>query len=143
MAIQDGKYDNLLNSKAEWGMNAIPRQRVMFKDSLWEDDPLKGDLGANNKPPDRQDAQQPSTKRQSPPTLFESQFAQRRKRARVEKNETASSIDRRPNTQTGQTAKARKIDPGKSKQNGNKKAPYRTDHEKDKFKQMPSRNPAS
>ena len=100
-------------------------------------------MGASNKLSDKQDAQQPSNKRQSPPTLFETQFAQRRKRARVEKNEAASSIDRRPNTQTGQTAKARKIDPGKSKQNGSKKAPYRTDHEKDKYKQLPSRNPES
>ena len=100
-------------------------------------------MGANNKPPDRQDAQQPSTKRQSPPTLFESQFAQRRKRARVEKNETASSIDRRPHKKTGQTAKTRQIDPEMYRQNGRKKAPNRTDHDKDKEKQVPPKNPAS
>ena len=87
-------------------------------------------------------AQQPTNKRQNPPTLFENQFAQRRKRARIEKNEAASTSDRRPDTLTKQTAKARKIDPGEPKLNGTQKAPHRTDQEKDRFKQMPSRNPA-
>ena len=34
LEMERGDYDNLLNSKTEWGMNSVPRQRNTFKDGL-------------------------------------------------------------------------------------------------------------
>ena len=78
-------------------MNSIPRQRIFYKDTLIENDPYKPEMmmGATNRPPDI--AEHTSTeKRQSQPTLFESQYAQREKRARIERQEAVQTADRRP-----------------------------------------------
>ena len=83
LAIQAGDYDNLPNSKSEWAMNAIPRQKIVYKDVLWENDPAKEENGAPNKPPDDTDPPD-DTKRMLEPNYFESQYAQKRKRRRIQ-----------------------------------------------------------
>ena len=35
LLIEDGVFDNLLNSKTEWGGNRIPRQKTTIQDEVW------------------------------------------------------------------------------------------------------------
>ena len=71
-----------MNSKAEWGANTIPRQTATFRDAEWEDK-----QGDKPKPPTntQPDSQQDESKRLIAPTYFEGQYAQRKKRQRIER----------------------------------------------------------
>ena len=83
MVIQQGDYHNIMNSKSEWGTNTIPRQTVTFRDAEWDDK-----QGDKLKPPPtntQPDSQQDESKRLIAPTYFEGQYAQRKKRQRLEK----------------------------------------------------------
>ena len=71
-------------------MNAIPRQKIVYKDVLWENDPAKEGNGATNKPPDENDPPD-DTKRMLEPNEFESQYAQRRKRRRIQTGTAAEA----------------------------------------------------
>ena len=94
IAIEESDYDNLLNSKSEWGMNAIPRQKTVV------DDQVQG----RNKPPETANASTANSQNQvqrakrsqenDPPdpgstsnSTFSAQLSQRRKRARLEMKE--------------------------------------------------------
>ena len=37
LQIENRDYDNILNSKAEWSRNRIPRQMTVVQDEIWED----------------------------------------------------------------------------------------------------------
>ena len=77
--IDAAEYDHLLNSKSEWGQNAIPRQATTLNDEIWE----KPNMG---KKPQEEDAPNGDKKRvPQPEGPFESQYSQRRKRLREEK----------------------------------------------------------
>ena len=102
-------------------------KRIFFKDTMIENHPYKPEMmmGATNRPPDNPEHTQ-TDKRQSQPTLFENQFAQRRKRARLDRQEAAQTADRRPDTTNRQTAKSRQTLSGRSRQNVNLKVHGRT-----------------
>ena len=106
MAIQTGDYDNLLNSKSEWAMNAFPRQKIVYKDVLWENDPVKGENGAPNKPPDDTD---PPDKRLLEPNEFESQYTQRKKRRKLQTGTAAEARFENPDRVDTQAAKSRQV----------------------------------
>ena len=121
-------------------MNSIPRRRIFFKDTMVQNVPYKSEMmGATNRPPDI--AEHTSTeKRQSQPTLFESQYAQRRKRARTERQEAVLTADRHPDNMNRQTAKSRQTLSGKSRQNVKLNDRERTAHVKATRKVTPSKN---
>ena len=108
LAIQAGEYDNLLNSKSEWAMNAIPRQRVVYKDVLWEQDPAKEENGARNRPPDDNDPPDES-KRMLEPSEFENQYTQRKKRRRIQTRTAAEERHENPDRTDRKVALSRQI----------------------------------
>ena len=77
-----------MNSKAEWGMNHIPRQKTFYEEAVWEE---KGRPGGEQESPDRDTGkdqqEQHRPKRQQTDVLFQGQYAQRRKRQRQERKE--------------------------------------------------------
>ena len=106
-----------------------------------ENDPYKPEMmmGATNRPPDNPE-HTPTDKRQSQPTLFENQFTQRRKRARLDRQEAAQTADRRPDTTNRQTAKSRQTLSGRSRQNVNQKVQERTANVHATREATPSKN---
>ena len=135
LVIQEGEYDNLLNSKAEWGMNSIPRQRIVYNDVLWEKDPIQQGAGAQQNGP--LEAPPAEAKRLLQPTMFETQYSQRRKRMRLEKREAASDNPRAPDKLTRQTQKS-KQHARQAHGMSTRQVPYRNTQEKDTDEDSPS-----
>ena len=92
LKIEAKEYDHIINSKAEWGMNSIPRQKSVYKDEITAGNqaPVRppeelssteevGEISQNKRLPDTD-------------TLFSSQYSQRRKRQRIEKQQDRSDI---------------------------------------------------
>ena len=122
LAIERGEYNNLLNSKAEWGRNRIPRQ-VLQAD---ENDPTpatESQIGSS-------DTHQKGQKRGAPigdqnllqeapgsstdvckDHLFENQYSQRRKRLRRERKQEMENL-----------SADLKTEPGISNQDGKRRA---------------------
>ena len=72
----------LLNSKSEWGMNSVPRQGTKYKETLWEERPT----GKRNRVGVDRDADADGDgEAQVLQGEFSNQYAQRRKRIRLEK----------------------------------------------------------
>ena len=82
--IKNCDHDLLLNSKSEWGINSVPRQRVQYKDVLWEnrrtpeEDPnqIKRSRGGTKM------GTETGTQENN---QFSDQYCQRRKRLKLEK----------------------------------------------------------
>ena len=104
LAIESGEYDLLLNSKTEFGRNAIAVQNTRFGDRLWEQrdrEPDPGDRSGQSGQSDRSAEQ--GTKRtgdssKTPETNqienddrdFLNQYSQRRKKQRTERQQEAT-----------------------------------------------------
>ena len=88
-------------------MNTIPRQRVVYKDVLWEQDPAKEENGARNRPPDDKDP--PESKRMLEPSEFENQYTQRKKRRRIETRTAAEERPENPDRSDRKGALSRQI----------------------------------
>ena len=110
LAIERGDYDNLLNSKAEWGKNKIPRQVLQVDDATPAEDSQVRTLGTHQKGQKRgapvgeqnslQEAPKPSTEF-SKDNHFENQYSQRRKRLRRERKQEIESLNAVPKTEPG------------------------------------------
>ena len=91
IAIENENYDNLLNSKSEWGQNSIPRQKTVVADYVQgqnkqEASPQTANLDVSSQKP----SQRPKRSADDDST-FLGQFSQRKKRQRLE-NEKKRSI---------------------------------------------------
>ena len=92
LKIEAKEYDNIINSKAEWGMNSIPRQKSVYKDEI------NTGNQAQVRPPEEQSSTEEegesSQNKRLPDTqtLFSSQYSQRRKRQRIEKQQERTDI---------------------------------------------------
>ena len=97
LAIEHGDHHNLLNSKSEWGMNSIPRQGVKFRDTLWEDRQSVpgGDRPGKNKRNrvGTDSVRDSETSEVIQNELFTDQYAQRRKRMRIDKETQSNNND--------------------------------------------------
>ena len=81
--IDAADYHHLMNSKSEWGQNAIPRQTTTLNDEIWENANLRKKFQEEDS---TKDAPNGEKKRATQPEgPFEQQYSQRRKRLREEK----------------------------------------------------------
>ena len=107
LAIESGDYDLLLNSKSEFGRNAIAVQNTRFGDRLWEQrdrEPYPGDRSGQSDRSGQPDSSvKQGTKRTGDSSLtpetdqvnnddteFLTQYSQRRKRQRTERRQEAT-----------------------------------------------------
>ena len=114
--IDMAQYDHLMNSKGEWGQNAIPRQRTTLNDELWE----KPNPGKDNQDEQQGGANPPNgdKKRVPPPEgLFEQQYSQRRKRIREEKRDERAEQQR---AQVGDAGQENRRPPQRLKNSGSR-----------------------
>ena len=87
LLIEKGDYHNILNSKAEWGRNSIPRQRTVFEDCIEpQTEPVnrgtkRGIIGGDEKRGTN------SAPRSGAEIDFQNQFSQRKRRRRIEQKE--------------------------------------------------------
>ena len=91
--IEDGGYDNLLNSKAEWGANKIPRQKLVVEDQIQEAANVNQISQMSKRGQKRGPDEEPSSEKHGPDfdssekhteTTFSTQYSQRKKARRLE-----------------------------------------------------------
>ena len=83
IAIEDSQYDNLLNSKAEWGLNSIPRQRTVVDSDII----ISGQNGpkVNSQKEEGQIMNAPKVAITN--SSFETQYSQRKRMLRLDNKE--------------------------------------------------------
>ena len=83
IAIEDSQYDNLLNSKAEWGLNSIPRQRTVVDSEIIISG--RNGLKVNSQKEEGQIMNAPKVAITN--SSFETQYSQRKRMLRLDNKE--------------------------------------------------------